>query len=31
MPIESIGKEAIDILHENLRRFKEFMDKIDNI
>ncbi|EAS03387.1 afadin- and alpha-actinin-binding protein (macronuclear) [Tetrahymena thermophila SB210] len=31
MPVDPIGREAIDILAENIKRFKDFMNKIDNI
>jgi hypothetical protein len=31
MPLDPTGKEAIEILNENVRRFKIFMNKLDNI
>lgn len=28
---DQFGREAIDILAENIKRFKEFMNRVDNI
>lgn len=31
MPVDPVGKGAVEILQENISRFKEFMNKIDNL